>query len=84
MVPSVRRPVALVCALAATLLLVPAAPAAGRGSPNTAALQVALKALHHYEGGIDGINGRRTKQSVRRYQRAHRLPVDGEIGRAHV
>jgi peptidoglycan hydrolase-like protein with peptidoglycan-binding domain len=76
----VRRTVALLfCMLAASVLLAPA-PAQARGSANTAALQVALKALHHYKGGIDGINGRRTKLAVRRYQRAHRLPVDGVAG----
>jgi murein DD-endopeptidase MepM/ murein hydrolase activator NlpD len=79
-VSSVRRTVALVlCMLAASMLTAPA-PAQARGSANTAALQVALKALHHYSGGIDGINGRRTKLAVRRYQRAHRLPVDGVAG----
>ena len=79
-VSSVRRTVALVCAAAAIASLMAASPAAGRGTPNTAALQVALKALHHYDGGIDGINGRGTKRAVRRYQRAHRLPVDGVAG----
>jgi peptidoglycan hydrolase-like protein with peptidoglycan-binding domain len=80
LVPPVRRTVALLlCALAAGALTAPA-PAHGRGSPNTAALQVALKALHHYGGGIDGVNGRRTRRAVRRYQRAHRLPVDGVAG----
>ncbi len=79
-VSPVRRTVALlVCALAASALAAPGR-AEGRGTPNTAALQVALKALHHYSGGIDGINGRRTKLAVRRYQRAHRLPVDGVAG----
>lgn len=79
-VSSVRRTVALLaCTLAASVLLAPAS-AQAKGSPNTAALQVALKALHHYSGGIDGINGARTKRAVRRYQRAHRLPVDGVAG----
>ena len=77
----VRRPVALLlCMLAASMLLLPAQSASAKGSPNTAALQVALKALHHYKGGIDGINGPSTKRAVRRYQRAHRLPVDGVAG----
>ena len=79
-VSSVRRTVALIaCLLAASMLTAPA-PASARGSANVAALQVALKALHHYKGGIDGINGARTKRAVRRYQRAHRLPVDGVAG----
>jgi peptidoglycan hydrolase-like protein with peptidoglycan-binding domain len=81
-VSPVRRTVALLaCMLAASVLLAPAQRAEAKGSPNTAALQVALKALHHYKGGIDGINGPRTKRAVRRYQRAHRLrPVDGVAG----
>jgi peptidoglycan hydrolase-like protein with peptidoglycan-binding domain len=75
-----RRPVALLlCVLAFSALAAPAS-AEARGTPNIAALQVALKALHHYSGGIDGINGPRTKRAVRRYQRAHRLPVDGVAG----
>jgi peptidoglycan hydrolase-like protein with peptidoglycan-binding domain len=79
-VSSVRRTVALLaCMLAASVLIAPA-QAAARGSANTAALQVALKALHHYSGGIDGMNGPRTKRAVRHYQRAHRLPVDGVAG----
>jgi peptidoglycan hydrolase-like protein with peptidoglycan-binding domain len=79
-VPPVRRTVALlVCMLAVSMLAAPA-PASARGSANIAALQVALKALHHYRGPIDGLNGRRTKLAVRRYQRAHRLPVDGVAG----
>ena len=81
-VSSVRRTVALLaCMLAASVLATPAQTAHAKGSPNTAALQVALKALHHYKGGIDGINGPRTKRAVRRYQRAHRIrPVDGVAG----
>jgi murein DD-endopeptidase MepM/ murein hydrolase activator NlpD len=79
-VPSVRRTVALVCAVAVLASLIAAAPAAARGTPNTAALQVALKALHHYKGGIDGIDGRTTKRAVRRFQKAHRIPVDGVAG----
>jgi peptidoglycan hydrolase-like protein with peptidoglycan-binding domain len=49
-------------------------------SANTAALQVALKALRHYTGGVDGIKGRRTGRAIRRFQRAHHLPVDGIAG----
>jgi murein DD-endopeptidase MepM/ murein hydrolase activator NlpD len=79
-VSPVRRTVALIlCMLAAGVLAAPA-PASARGSANTAALQVALKALHHYSGGIDGMNGPRTKRAVRHYQRSHRIPVDGVAG----
>ena len=81
-VSPVRRTVALfLCMLAASMLMTPAGTAQAKGSPNTAALQVALKALHHYRGGIDGVNGPRTKRAVRSYQRAHRIrPVDGVAG----
>ena len=64
----------------ATCALMAPAPAAGRGSPNTAALQTALKSLHHYGGRIDGMNGARTKRAVRRFQRAHHLHADGVAG----
>ena len=57
----------------------PAAHARGSNA-NTAALQVALKALRHYNGGIDGIAGRRTKRAIRRFQRSRRLPADGVAG----
>lgn len=58
------------------------APAAHARSSNanTAALQVALKALRHYTGGIDGIAGRRTRRAVRRFQRSRRLHADGVAG----
>jgi murein DD-endopeptidase MepM/ murein hydrolase activator NlpD len=65
------------CALA--FASVPAAHARG-SSANTAALQVALKALRHYTGGIDGIPGSRTKRAVRRFQRSRHLPADGVAG----
>jgi hypothetical protein len=67
----------LLCALA--LACAPSAVARSSNA-NTAALQVALKALRHYTGGIDGIAGRRTKRAVRRFQRAHRMPADGIAG----
>ena len=58
------------------------APAAHARSSNanTAALQVALKALRHYNGGIDGIAGRRTKRAIRRFQRSRRMRADGIAG----
>src|SRR6266576_1518065 len=77
--PSVRS-VARAGALAALALgLLPAAPAAA-SSANTAALQVALKALHHYGGPIDGIRGTRTTHGLRVFQKAHHLTVDGIVG----
>lgn len=78
-----RMPFLARCAAAAlvALALVPVAAAHARSSnANVAALQVALRALHHYDGGIDGIRGPRTKSAIKRFQRAHRLPVDGVAG----
>ena len=69
----------LACLCALAFASAPAAHAKSSNA-NTAALQVALKALRHYTGGVDGIAGRRTKRAVRRFQRAHRLPVDGVAG----
>src|SRR5439155_5874930 len=56
------------------------AAAAARGSANVAALQVALKAIHRYGGGIDGVAGPGTRAAVRSFQRRHRLPADGVAG----
>src|SRR4051794_31311432 len=60
------------------LALVPAA--ADASSANVAALQVALRAVHLYHGGIDGISGPGTKRAVRAFQRRHKLAVDGVAG----
>jgi peptidoglycan hydrolase-like protein with peptidoglycan-binding domain len=69
-------------ALAAAVMLVPAALAspAHAKSANTAALQVALRALHHYDGKIDGIRGPATTHGLRVFQKAHHLTVDGIVG----
>jgi murein DD-endopeptidase MepM/ murein hydrolase activator NlpD len=76
-----RRAGAVLLLLA--LALVPAAAAQARGSnANVAALQVALKALHHYGGAIDGLAGPGTKSAVRSFQRRHRLHADGVAGPA--
>jgi peptidoglycan hydrolase-like protein with peptidoglycan-binding domain len=70
-----------VVAVAALALLALAPVALARGSnANVAALQVALRALHRYGGGIDGIPGPRTKSAIRSFQRAHRLAADGVAG----
>ena len=69
-------------ALAVALLVVPAvlaSPAAAK-SANTAALQVAMRALHHYHGKIDGIRGPETTHALRVFQKAHHLTVDGIVG----
>jgi peptidoglycan hydrolase-like protein with peptidoglycan-binding domain len=62
------------------LALVPASAAARSSNANVAALQVALRALHHYRGGIDGVAGPGTKSGVRSFQRSHHLHADGVVG----
>ena len=65
---------AVVCCLLAQ------APLAHAVSSDTAALQVALKALRLYGGPIDGAAGPGTKRAVRRFQRRRHLPADGIAG----
>jgi len=64
--------------LAALVLWLPGRAEASSG--DVAALQVALRALHVYHGGIDGIRGPRTRGSVRRFQRRKGLTADGIVG----
>ena len=63
----------------AVLVLALAAPAEA-GSPNVAALQVALRARGFYPGTIDGIRGPQTIRAVRAFQRRARITVDGICG----
>src|SRR3954465_7392127 len=68
-------------ALALVALAVFPAVAAARGpSANVAALQVAVRAVHGYHGGIDGVAGTGTKRAVRSFQRRHHLTADGVAG----
>src|SRR3954471_13756945 len=62
------------------LALFPGIAAAHGPSANVAALQVALKAVHRYHGGIDGLAGPGTKRAVRSFQRRHHLSADGVAG----
>src|SRR4051794_38455232 len=62
------------------LALFPGIAAAHGPSANVAALQVALKAVHRYHGGIDGLAGPGTKRAVRSFQRRHHLIADGVAG----
>ena len=70
---------AVLAAALSSLVLAPAASAV-TSNANVAALQVALKALHHYKGSIDGIRGPQTKAATIRFQRRHRLAADGIAG----
>jgi peptidoglycan hydrolase-like protein with peptidoglycan-binding domain len=67
-----------VAALAVTL----AAPAAAHaaGSPEVAALQVALRVHGTYAGAIDGVPGAQTADAVARFQRRVGLVPDGIAG----
>jgi LysM repeat protein len=55
----------------------PAAFASGVRNPQTAGLQVALRAQGLYRGPIDAISGPNTVAAVRAFQRIHGLPVTG-------
>jgi peptidoglycan hydrolase-like protein with peptidoglycan-binding domain len=57
-----------------------AATPAGASHANVAALQVAMRALHLYPAGIDGIAGPQTRRAIRLFQRRTRLGVDGIVG----
>ena len=71
--------VGLVAAVA--VAAVPSALATGR-NPQTAGLQVALRAQGLYRGPIDAISGPKTVAAVRAFQRTHGLPVTGLADRS--
>jgi hypothetical protein len=56
------------------------APAAQALNPQTAGLQVALRAYGLYGGAIDGIAGPKTVAATKAFQRRAGLPVDGRAG----
>ncbi|HET8555996.1 MAG TPA: peptidoglycan-binding protein [Gaiellaceae bacterium] len=62
--------------LTAATVAVPAAVAA-RNNPQTAGLQVALRAQGLYRGAIDAVSGPNTVAAVRAFQRIHGLRVTG-------
>jgi murein DD-endopeptidase MepM/ murein hydrolase activator NlpD len=57
-----------------------ASPARSAGDPAIAALQVALRAKRAYSGPVDGVEGVRTDNAIRRFQRRVGLTVDGVAG----
>jgi LysM repeat protein len=72
-----RSRILLAAAIAVALVAAaPAALASGR-NPQTAGLQVALRAQGLYRGPIDAISGPATVAAVRDFQRIHGLPVTG-------
>jgi hypothetical protein len=42
-------------------------------------VQLRLARAGYYRGGIDGVSGNATRSAIRRYERTHGLPVDGQI-----
>jgi peptidoglycan hydrolase-like protein with peptidoglycan-binding domain len=60
-----------------------AEPVLRRGStePEVRDLQEALKALGHDPGPVDGVFGARTEDTVRAFQQAKGIAVDGIVGR---
>jgi murein DD-endopeptidase MepM/ murein hydrolase activator NlpD len=76
------RTVARLCGVALTwiVLLSTPASAAAAGSADTAALQVALRAVGLYGGTIDGVAGGGTSRAVRAFQSRNGLVADGVAG----
>jgi LysM repeat protein len=67
----------LLVVLAASLAAAPVGLASGSRNPQTAGLQVALRAQGLYRGPIDAISGPETVAAVRDFQRIQGLPVTG-------
>jgi Transglycosylase SLT domain/Putative peptidoglycan binding domain len=65
---------------AAVLAAIALAPAAQALNPQTAGLQVALRAYGLYGGAIDGIAGPKTVAATKAFQRRAKLTVDGRAG----
>ncbi len=63
--------------LAVAMAATPATLASGGRNPQTAGLQVALRAQGLYRGAIDAISGPETVAATRAFQRMEGLPVTG-------
>src|SRR5258708_32813252 len=72
-----RLRILLLGVVAAAVVVAPSASASGGRTPQTAGLQVALRAQGLYRGPIDAISGPETVDAVRAFQRIHGLPVTG-------
>jgi LysM repeat protein len=72
-----RLRVLLVAAVAAAAVTVAPTALASGGNPQTAGLQVALRAQGLYRGAIDAVSGPKTVAAVRAFQRIHGLRVTG-------
>ncbi len=72
-----RLRILLLGVVAAVVAVAPAASASSGRNPQTAGLQVALRAQGLYRGPIDAISGPETVAAVRAFQRIHGLPVTG-------
>ena len=66
--------------VAAAMAVTPATLASGGRNPQTAGLQVALRAEGLYRGSIDAISGPETVAATRAFQQMQGLPVTGLIG----
>ncbi len=72
-----RLRILLLGVVAAVVAVAPAASASSSRNPQTAGLQVALRAQGLYRGPVDAISGAGTVAAVRAFQRIHGLPVTG-------
>jgi len=52
---------------------------AGYTNSLTGQVQLRLARAGYYHGAIDGVSGNATRRAIREYERAHRLPADGQI-----
>ena len=69
--------------LAVAMAATPATLASGGRNPQTAGLQVALRAQGLYRGTIDAISGPETVAATRAFQRMEGCPGHGSRGRTH-